>query len=251
MLFDTLTFVGIEPCGGRKPFTWAALDAQQHLLALAEGEMSDALAFLGGLPQALVAVNAPLRPNQGLVRAARLTLPGVGRTFEMRLAEYELRQRGIQVATTSARREFCSGWVQMGFDFYRGMAELEYQPDSVEGAQRRWLETHPQAGFTVLVAALPLARATLEGRLQRQLILYEQGVRLRDPMDFFEELTRYKLLKGTLPLEHLYPSEQLDALMAAHTAWLTVTRPAEVTRLGDSAEGQVTLPARELKTRYS
>ena len=32
-----------------------------------------------------------------------------------------------------------------------------------------------------------IIQALLEGRLQRQLILHEQGVRIKNPTDFFEE----------------------------------------------------------------
>jgi hypothetical protein len=253
MLFDTHTFIGVDPSGGRKPFTYAAFDAQGHLLTLADGEMEDVLAYLGGQQAALVAVNAPQRPNSGLVRETRQSLPLLhqsGRAQDMRLAEHNLRERGVNVSATPARREYCSAWVQSGFDFYRRLATLDYQPHSHEKNNRAFVETHPQACFAVLLGQLPLSRASLEGRLQRQLILSEQGLRIRDPMDFFEELTRHKILKGNLPLELLYTPEQLDALAAAHTAWLVATKPDETTLLGDSAEGQITLPVKELKEKY-
>jgi hypothetical protein len=35
----------------------------------------------------------------------------------MRLAEHNLRERGINVAATPAHREYCSAWVQDGFRF--------------------------------------------------------------------------------------------------------------------------------------
>ncbi len=97
---------------------------------------------------------------------------------------------------------------------------------------------------------VPLARLSLEGRLQRQIILYEQGLRIKDPMDFFEEITRYKLLKGILPMELLYAPEQLDALAAAYTAWLAVHKQEDVFMLGDAKEGRMVLPGKELKERY-
>lgn len=245
MLPQQPTFVGVDFSSSRAPCVWAAIDFQARLLALGAGEMDEALAFLGGLPRALVAVNAPPRPNLGLLREARLTLEGVGRALDMRLADYELRQRGIHAAATPARREFCPGWMQNAFEFYRRLEALGYQPESVEGAARRWLETQPAACFFQWAGSPPLPRSTLEGRLQRQLILVEEGLQLRDPMDFFEELTRHKLLKGILPLEQLYSSEQLDALAAAGLAWRAATRPAEILRLGDPAEGQLLLPLRQ------
>ena len=41
-------------------------------------------------------------------------------------------------------------------------------------------------------------------------------------MDFFEEITRYKIAKGIWPMDLLYLPEQLDALVAAYTAWMAV-----------------------------
>ena len=71
-----------------------------------------------------------------------------------------------------------------------------------------------------------------------------------DPMRFFEEITRHKLLKGILPNEDLYTPGELDALVSAYTAWLIANHPEQVTLLGDPVEGQIVLPAAELKPRY-
>ena len=46
-------------------------------------------------------------------------------------------------------------------------------------------------------------------------------------MEFFEEITRYKLIQGILPLENLYTSKELDALVAAFVAWMTVNKPGQ------------------------
>jgi hypothetical protein len=86
--------------------------------------------------------------------------------------------------------------------------------------------------------------------LQRELILYEHRVGIKDPMDFFEEITRHKLMLGILPMELVHLPEQLDALAAAYTAWLASNKPAEVTRVGNKQEGFITLPIATLKERY-
>lgn len=255
MLFDTHLFVGIDPCGGRKPFTWAALDKNGRLAALQDGELEDALAFVGGLPSALAAVNAPPRPSQGLVRQDELrqSLPplrALGRSLEMRLAEHLLRERGINVALTPSRRELCSNWVQLGFELYRRIENLGFKPYPDPEASHAWLETQSHAVFCALLGQSPLPRPTVEGRLQRQLVLYEQGLNIRDPMSYFEELTRHKLMKGALPLEQVYTSEQLDALAAACAAWMLSRHPERAFRLGDPGEGQITLPVSELKAKY-
>ncbi len=43
---------------------------------------------------------------------------------------------------------------------------------------------------------------------------------IKDPMEFFEEITRHRLLKGVLPEEFIYSAEELDAMVAAFTAYM-------------------------------
>jgi hypothetical protein len=69
-------------------------------------------------------------------------------------------------------------------------------------------------------------------------------------MDFFEEITRYKLAKGIWPMELLYLPEQLDALVASYTAWLAVNKAEKVLFIGDDQEGRIVLPVVELKEKY-
>jgi hypothetical protein len=255
MLFDTTLFIGVDPSGGRKPFTYAALDQNGKLVALNGGEMEEVLAFVSGQPGAFLAINAAPRPSMGLVRQdeVRQSLPPLhisGRSLDMRLAEHKLRQHGINVSMTPARRELCSNWVQSGFDFYHRIIALGFQPSPDPEAAYQWLETHPHACYSTLLEQNPLPRTTLEGRLQRQLTLYEQGLVIRDPMDFFEELTRHKLLKGTLPLELVYGAEELDSIAAAYVAFVAGRHPDRVLKIGDPEEGQITLPVTQLKPKY-
>ena len=255
MTNDTFLFIGIDPSGGRKPFTYAALDQNCRLVALNGAEMEELLAFLSGHPGALVAINAPPRPSMGLIRQeqVRQNLPPLqisGRSLDMRLAEHQLRQHNINISMTPARKELCSGWVQSGFDFYRRIEAQGFKAFPAPEAGCQYLETHPHACFCALLGQNPLPRMSLEGRLQRQLALYEQGLGIRDPMDFFEEITSHKLLKGILPLELVYPAEELDAIAAAYTAYCAARHPERTMQIGDPAEGQITLPVSELKPKY-
>jgi predicted RNase H-like nuclease len=70
-------------------------------------------------------------------------------------------------------------------------------------------------------------------------------------MLYFEEITRRRILKGVLPVENLLNPNELDALVAAYTAWLAATHPDQVSVLGDKVEGQIVLPTPELSERYS
>jgi hypothetical protein len=256
MLFNPTTFIGIDPTAGQKPFTYAALDNDLRLLALGEGRSEDVLAFAAGQHQAWVAVCAPRQPNQGVmqrneIRKSLSPMPATGRWVDFRLADYLLRQHNISIPQTPARLLDCSNWMQMGFNLYRGLEHLGYQPYLTPGADLQSLEVYPYATYAVLLEVLPFPKYTLEGRLQRQLALYEQKVRVPDPMLVFEEITRYKLLKGILPLDQLYRAGELDALAAAFTSWLAANHSDQISLLGDAQEGQIVLPAAMLKQHYS
>jgi hypothetical protein len=98
---------------------------------------------------------------------------------------------------------------------------------------KRWLETDAQDCFRALGGHKLLSHRALEGRLQRAAILYEQGLQLTDPVDMFEEVTRYKLIQGILPLDNLPSSRELDALVAAYLAWMSLNRPARIVVTGE------------------
>ncbi len=253
MLFTDSVFAGIDPTSGRKSYTCAALDQDLNLVSLMDAEIEDVIAFLGGQRSATVAINAPSQVNHGLVKrkfeAQSLTPGHQFRGVDVRVAEFELRERGIAISATAARESLCPAWVQSGFELYKKLLKLGFESYPAAGSYQ-WLETHPHACFRVLREGNLLPKPTLEGRLQRQLILFELGIRLKDPMGFFEEITRHKLINGFLPMDLIYLPEQLDALVAAYTAWLAVEKPSEVTRIGHDQEGFITLPAAGLREKY-
>jgi len=253
ILTDSL-YVGIDPASGRKDFSYAVLDSNLNLANLADADMEELLDFLDKPEVTFVAVNAPTRVNRGLVKEK---LSGgsanPGRTLrgsDIRLAEYELRERGITLTGTPSREEFCPSWMQAGFDLYKKLFEMDFKIYEAGGATKQVLETNPYACFCALLEGTPFPKSTLEGRLQRQLILYDKGLHITDPMSFFEEITRFRLMKGILPEDILYPSEQLDVLVAAYTAWLAAHRSEETVGIGDKSEGQVILPVREVQDKY-
>jgi uncharacterized protein DUF429 len=254
MLFPDAVYVGVDPASGRKGLAYAALDRGLGLLALAEGEIEDLTAFLGAQKSAVVAINAPSSANCGSVRRMlekQSLAPGMHqiRGADIRMAEYELRERGIMVTGTPGRREACPGWMQAGFDLFARLRKLGFEQFGESEASYRLMETHPHACFCVLLEQSPLPKPTLEGRLQRQLVLHERGVGVRDAMEFFEEITRFRLMKGILPVDMVQTPEMLDVLAAALTAWMAVHQAEQVTRVGDAEEGLVTLPG-ALKARY-
>lgn len=235
-------FIGIELASGRKPFTWAVLDRTLAVSTIGQGDQQDLLLFLSGAGSAAVAVNAP---SGTAVRAGERS----GKV--MRAAEFELRSRGLSVPKTPSKSRECADWVQAGFELYRKLGQAGFQPHSSDlNAPLQVIETSALAGFAVLAGHAVLPKQSLEGRLQRQLLLFERGLRIADPMDFFEEVTRYKIMRGVWPMEFLYTPPQLDALCAAYTAWLALNKPAQTLMVGDVREGRMLLPDRELKDSY-
>ena len=250
---DTL-YIGIDPTTGKNEFEYAVLDANLNLVKLADADREEMFIFLERQNAAFVAVNAPTQVNHGLVKI-KLDMAGSSpgraiRGVDMRLAEFELRKRGIQVAGTPSREEFCPAWMQVGFALYQKMSDFGFKPLDADGANHRVFETHPYASFCTLAESIPFPKPTMEGRLQRQAILFNKGLRINDAMEFFEEITRFKLMKGILPVEILYTPEQLDVLVAAYTAWVAANRPGDISRVGDKNEGQIFLPISELHDKY-
>jgi hypothetical protein len=70
-------------------------------------------------------------------------------------------------------------------------------------------------------------------------------------MYIFEEITRHRLLQGMLPIEDLFEAEELDALVAAYSAWMAGNEPDKISFIGDPVEGQILLPVAEILSRYS
>lgn len=113
-------------------------------------------------------------------------------------------------------------------DFKRKIPKTGVKPYGAKVASKHFFETDAPGCFRTLIGKVPLSRRTFEGRVQRGLILYDQGLRITDPMDFFEEITRHHMLSGVFPNELLYSASELDALAAAYVAWLAVNEPGQI-----------------------
>lgn len=124
--------------------------------------------------------------------------------------------------------------------FYEQLEKMSFRPYSAQHETRQWFKVNADESFSALLQKKLLPRRTLEGRIQRALVLYDQGLQINDPMEFFEEITRYKLIQGILPLENLYTSNELDALVAAYVAWTTLNKPGQFV-----IKGEFILPSQE------
>lgn len=122
--------------------------------------------------------------------------------------------------------------------FRKQLARMKFHPFPAEDVARSWFKTDADVAYHALLEKKPFSGRSLEGRIQRALVLHEEGVQIGDPMEFFEEITRFKIMQGELPLQGVYASKELGALMAAYVAWMTQNRPHRV-----SLKGEMVLPS--------
>ncbi len=221
------SYIGIAYCGGQKPLAIACLDGRQKVQALSIGRLKDIYAFCAGQAEALVVCGLPLsRPTSG----------------DQRPVELELNQRGLPTYHTSAEAQSYHPASRLGAELAELFSTLGYSQNLESDTSCLFMESHPAAAFQHLLGLRPFDSHTLEGRLQRQLLLFERELPIPDPMDFFEEVTRHKLLHGILPTRDLYAPPELDALVLAHTAWLAANQPEDILTLGDISSAQILLP---------
>jgi hypothetical protein len=241
-------FLGIDISTGTKPVTFVAIDEEQQALAIGEGDIHDVLAFAAGQTGgALAAVNAAAYPNSGRmarpeVRHSLVPPPGKGKFTNLRQVEFDLIQAGMEVPLTPASADKSLPWVKRGFTLVEGLKAVGYHPFPQEEPSRQWIETQADAAFWSLLGVKPLPSGTLEGRIQRQLVLLDQGLKVPDAMDFFEEITRFKLLKSNLPIQNIFSQGEINAWISALTAWLAYHKPGMVQRFGEEEDGFVYLP---------
>jgi hypothetical protein len=243
------TYIGIEPGDGRGGYLLAALDESQAILALSRGSLASALAYAAGQTQAVVAVSGPLGLGMGRlsceeVRAALAPPPAAGEWLEGRVAEYLLACRGAPLMLAPQPGKRAPAAARRALELGQELRKLGFGSPEQPGLEL--IEAQAEAGFWAWLGGLaPFAAGTLEGRIQRQLVLREQKLPVPDAMDFFEEVTRYKLLNGVLPDAHIYAQAELDALAAARLAWLAANQPEQLERVGDAEEGQILLPVKK------
>lgn len=257
MLFSEMVFVGVDPTAASRPMHFVALNADREPIVRDCGDLEQVLAFLAGLEHAIVAINAPQGPNLGLMRQEALRRrynlrTGRSTWVKWRVCEVDLRRRNIHLYNTPATRDLAAGWVQQGFSLFERLQTMGYRIHLGDGQPptRALLEVQPHAAFTALLERRPFLKNSLEGRLQRQLVLYLERVQIPNPLQCLEEVTRHHLLSGHLPLDDLHSAEELDALVAAFTAYCAVNDPGRVIQIGERDEGVITLPVASLRDHY-
>lgn len=225
---------------------WAAINLKGELLAIREGTVEDVITFIRGIPQVAVCINSPAGVSAQLIsnpqiRATLNPQPRAGKYSRFRVCEYLLKCRNIRLIPASAKQDQAPDWMIKGFALFNGLMKIDALPV---------FETNAHAAFCALLGRIPFLKQTSEGQIQRQLVLIQAGLQLADPLNYYEEITRRKLLQGILPDGKIYSSRELDALVSALNARQQIHFPDEAIILGEPQEGQISLPVKSLKDHY-
>lgn len=257
MLFHDAVFIGIDPTAGHRPIRYAALDRERRIIVHDQGDLEQVLAFLASFESAIVAIDAPQGLNKGWMQKPEVRRPynlrSRGKTWtQWRVCEYDLRRRNVRLYNTPDRLAKTKNWVQVGIALFRRAQDMGYRlfEQGESSTQRMLIEARAHAGYSALLERRPFPKHSLEGRMQRQLLLYIEGLDIPNPLHVLEEVTRHHLLTGHLPLEDLRDHETLDTLMSAYTAFLTAMEPDRVSQVGALEEGLITLPVPALRDFY-
>jgi uncharacterized protein DUF429 len=247
-------FIGIDPTAGGRAHSIAILNDRLEILQLKKVATDDLIALATDYDSAVCGIDAPSGPGGGLMAdkgyRARLGLaPSASNYSTYRVGEFELRRRKIALYNTPVDPQEAPIWMQVGWRIFNGLREQGYV-DYPRPGEKRVFETFPHGGFTALIKHRPYPKSSVRGLLQRQLILYDEGVNVPDPMIILEEWTRHRIMTGQLENRNLYDHDQLDALMAAYTAFLVAREPHNTIAVGDPSEGQIVLPVAELQDSY-
>ena len=189
-------------------------------------------AFLIGQKMIKVAIHAPAylgTAHTSDVESQKNNLPPVR---EYRACEQQLWQANIPIDFTSAKLNRLSAPARHGFQLFQTLQQYNFLLTNQPDTPKILMESCPAACFHQLVNSFLVEEEPLLWRLQHQLILHNHHLPVQDPMAFFEEITRYKLLLGKVSLETILITEELNAMIIAYTAWLSHHHPEKSIHMG-------------------
>lgn len=237
------TYIGIDVHASRKPYFYTAINGNLEILACGPACLADILAFLSGQSSALVAVNGPVciqSPDGGSFQGGLFFESHTEERYvHHRSGDDELASRGFNTMILPRKTP---PWVERSLDLTAGFRQLGFSVFGTSNSSRAYFETNCDAGFWLSFGAVPYDSRSLEGRLQRQLVLCEFGFPVQDPLIFLEEFTRHRLQTSQLPADQILPGYELKAMIASATALLFDQKPGAVETVGDPNNGALILP---------
>lgn len=235
------SFVGIEPLATSNGFSFVSLDDSLSLLAIGEGTLKDVFSFLIGQKMVKVAIHGPAFLGTSHSAGLDHQMQDICPAKEYRTCEVQLWQKKIPCEFTAAKLGRLSALSRLGYQLIQTLQQYEFSFSNPSAMQRSLIETCPAACYHQLLNTA-IQEEPLLWRFQHQLILHKLHLPVQDPMIFFEEITRHKLLMGKMSLENILIPEEMNAMVSAYTAWLSHYHPEKVTAWGDESDGFLVLP---------
>ena len=239
---DKFIFVGIQINHQSPHFSYISMNEDFLPLAIDHGDLENLLSYLAGQEKAILAINAPLHLNQGLLKNKAIQYHTPGKRPNIRLVESEIEAFQIDIYHTPDKIQKCEPEVKLGIELCEYLSELGFQEFPADSASKLFFETPANTAFWSLIEGNIISQENFIGQMQRQQILYDIDLHLTSPMEFMEELTRYKLKNGNVPFEMILPINELNAWVCAYTAFRAWKQPETLTTLGNEEEGFIFLP---------
>lgn len=238
---DEHYFVGLD-VNSRPPYYSAiAIDANGNYLLAINGNWEEIIETFRPYENILISINTPVRPNIGLLTQSKRKKHKPGKWPDVRLIEYMLEEYGAPIYHTPKKKGNLLAAQQYGFQLIERIKIEGFHAYGIEQS-RCFCEVPAETAFWSIERKHLFDGQNFIGQIQRQLLLLELGINLPDPMAFFEEITRYKLLTGNAPLEMILETSILNAWINAFTAKRIKQNPSQVSTLGDPQEGLIYLP---------
>lgn len=222
-------------------FSFVSLDDSLSLSAIGEGTFRDIFSFLIGQKKVIVAIHAPAFLGTSHAADLENQTQDAFPAKEYRTCEYQLWQKNIPCDFTGVKPGRLSAPLRLGYQLIQTLQQYEFSFSNPSAMQRSLIETCPEACYHQLLNTA-IQQESLLWRFQHQLILHKHHLPVQDPMIFFEEITRHKLLTGKVSLENILIPEELNAMVSAYTAWLSHHHPENVASWGDESDGFLVLP---------
>ncbi len=241
MLFEEEVFIGVVINSNGRRFFWVALNKHKEILTFQKTSLEKLLVFIKSFPHVTIGLETPaIRSRHGKSVISGLEFYSQPARSPLPAWQEIMENRNIHPPVISSR-------VKPDFQA-PGIAEFYRQAFMFEHVNI--IHVNAYCSLCCLLGQNPLPRSSLEGKIQRQLVLAEQGINLPDPMIYFEELTRFKLLHGVLPQKIILPLQEMNGLLCALTVWNTINQSESTLQIGNPPDSSITLPVPELQEKY-
>jgi len=241
MLFDEEVFIGLDINPSGRNQAWVAINTKKEVLTFQKTSLDKLLTFSKNIPRVMIGLETPATRSKN----GKPVLPGLEYSSQpagwiLPAWQENLENRNIHppAGGNHGNPKYQSAEYA---EFYRQVFMLDHI--SI-------INVNAYSSLCCLLTHTPLPKSSLEGKIQRQLILLEQGINLPDPMVYFEELTRFKLLRCALPQKIILPLPELNTLFCAITAWKEKNEPENALQIGNPPDSCITLPVSELQESY-